>query len=491
MEVKRSVTVKAMSQPTQKDFEAMFQWLYRRIDPAYRFMKNIDIEGPFVLKQLYYPYVNSCSKSQWQAVGGQNWTTFLGMLHWMMQLANMIDRYTSGDYEEACAEAGVDVSGDRIIFKFLSSAYRDWLQVDETDDDDDADRLLVPHVEAMAAEFERGNARYGEEMKMLEAEHAALLQQIKEAEESAPDLSKLDNHSKIMEDDMRKFEDYNNSVESKCDRHDAKNKFLAEEIQKSEADLTTAEQEKTTLQDGVDRLGITIQDIDRMNTERERLSKGLETTMAKLEDVKSKSAQKEAEADRVLESLERAIENYNSLCYQIALLPSTAANAKGEDFELSLKISSTPNFSSSQLGASQQLGSSTSDRLLYSQSSGHSAASLLNLDLRGTIKNQLMVIRKEISERRTHALDADMKNHELLENIKEAMDDKRSEVEALEHKVKVAEDEYEQTKETTSTAKVNSDAQIERMEKELAKMRGGLDESVQIMEQREMNTNIE
>ena len=43
----------------------------------------------------------------------------------------------------------------------------------------------------------------------------------------------------------------------------------------------------------------------------------------------------------------------------------------------------------------------------------------------------------------------------------------------------------------TSTQKVASDSQIEKMEKELAKMRAGLDESVQLMEQREMNTNIE
>ena len=43
----------------------------------------------------------------------------------------------------------------------------------------------------------------------------------------------------------------------------------------------------------------------------------------------------------------------------------------------------------------------------------------------------------------------------------------------------------------TSTQKVASDAQIEKMEKELAKMRAGLDESVQLMEQREMTTNIE
>jgi kinetochore protein NDC80 len=35
------------------------------------------------------------------------------------------------------------------------------------------------------------------------------------------------------------------------------------------------------------------------------------------------------------------------------------------------------------------------------------------------------------------------------------------------------------------------DAQIERMEKELSKLRSGLTESVQMMEQREINTNLE
>ena len=139
-------------------------------------------------------------------------------------------------------------------------------------------------------------------------------------------------------------------------------------------------------------------------------------------------------------------------------------------------------------------------------------AIILNLDLRGNVKSQLIGLRKEINERRTLAIDADMKNHELLDSIKEAIDDKRSEVEALEHRVRAAEEEFEKTKEVsttitsshgnyfgilispsqvTSTQKVASDAQIEKMEKELAKMRAGLDESVQLMEQREMNTNIE
>ena len=513
LEMKRSLNQKSMTSPTQKDFEAMFQWLYRRIDPAYRFMKAIDFEGPLILKQLRYPFENKVSKSQWAAVGGQNWSSFLGMLQWMMQIAQMMDKYEVGEYDDACAAAGVDVSGDRIIFRFLSGAYHDWLQVEveegDADGEEEADRLLLPHVEAMAAEFERGNQKYAEEMKILEAENEVLKQQIAEAEAGAPDLAKLDRNFKILEDDKRKFEEYNTNVEAKVEKYEQRNKFLQEEIERTEAELAEAEQEKTNLQDSVDRQGITIQDIDRMTAERERLQKGLETTTARLGEVKRRAGEKEIDANRSLEELERVVERYNSLCYQIALIPATAANAKGQDFELHLNIDPTPNFSSSQIGASQR--GSSNDRLLADSSTGYHPPHVLNLDLRGNIKSQLIGLRKEINERRTLAVDADMKNHELLDSIKEAIDDKRSEVEALEHRVRAAEEEFEKTKEVsmtiaplkkvfwyadqplqvTSTQKVASDAQIEKMEKELAKMRAGLDESVQLMEQREMNTNIE
>ena len=498
MEMKRSLNQKSMVSPTQKDFEAIFQWLYRRIDPAYRFMKNIDVEGPFVLKQLHYPYANSFSKSQWGAVGGQNWSTFLGMLHWIMQLAQMMDRYDSGDFDDACIEAGVDVGSDRIVFRFLSGAYRAWLEGGEGEDAEseqaEIDAKVKPFVDNMAAEFEQGNHQYTEELKILEAEHEVLKQRIAEAEASAPDLAKLDKHFRILEDDKQKFEAYNNNVEGKIEKYESRNKFLLEEIEKAENELREAENDRANLQDSVDRQGITVQDIDRMNTERERLQRSLETTSAKLEETKRKAADKEVETNRALDDLERAIDRYNSLCYQIALVPSTAANAKGKEYELQLSIDPSPTFSSSQISSSQRAaipGGGGSDRLLLDATTGYSPAHILSLDLRGQVRSQLTQLRKETNERRTEAIDADLHNHELLDSIKEAIDDKRAEVETLEHRVRAAEEEFERTKETTSTQKVASDAQIEKMEKELAKMRAGLGESVQLMEQREMNTNIE
>jgi kinetochore protein NDC80 len=59
MEMKYSLKQDIVKSPTQKDFNMMFQWLYHRIDPSYRFQKNIDQEVPPILTQLRYPYHKS------------------------------------------------------------------------------------------------------------------------------------------------------------------------------------------------------------------------------------------------------------------------------------------------------------------------------------------------------------------------------------------------------------------------------------------------
>jgi kinetochore protein NDC80 len=407
-----------------------------------------------------------------------------------MQLAQLMQRFDSGEYDEACAEAGVDVTGDRIIFRFLTGAYHDWLQCGEDEDDETAEQRLVPHIEAMSQEFARGNERHVQQMEALEAENQALREQIEEMEKNAPDMAKLDQHFRILEDDTRKFEDYNQNVKGKIEKYETRIKFLDAEIQKTDGELQITENERAELQASVDRQGITIQDIDRMNTERERLQKSLEDSMARLEETHARVMEKEAEASQKLEDLEQIVKAYNTLGYQTSLIPSSAENAKGQDYELTLNVNEN-NFSASQIGGAPNRMSSEGDRLLAEPYTGYHPAHLLNLDLRGSVRNSLQSLRKEINERRKKAIDDDLDRRNLLDNIKEAMDEKRSEVEALEHRRRAAEEEFERTKEITTTQKTASDAQIEKMEKELAKMRATLSDSVQLMEQREMNTNIE
>jgi kinetochore protein NDC80 len=496
MESKHVLSNKAMSSPTQKDFNCMFQWLYNRIDPSYRFQKSIDQEVPILLKQMRYPFEKSIMKSQIAAVGGNNWSTFLGLLHWMMQLARLMQAYESGTYDDACFEAGYDVSGDRIIFDFLSDAYSTWLSAEDGEDDEsDPDaqaesqaRLIQPHVNAMATKFDTANAQHHEQVKLLEAEHKYLQDQIEELGKSGPRIQKLEEHIRILEEDRVKFENYNNSMDAKVTKYNDRCQLLGTEIQKIEAELEASEKEQQELQAIIDGRGMTIADIDRMANEKDRLDAALQATSTRLEESKKRVAEKELAASRKLDDLEQTIERYNNLGYQIGVIPSTAVNAKNQEYELVLTISEGPNFSGSQMGTSSQ---DSSDRLLHDSGTGYSPHHLLNLDLRGNVKTNILTLRKEIAERRNAALEADMNNHDLLDKIKEAMDDKQAEVEALGHRVAQAEEELEKLREITNTQKSQSDAQIERMEKELSRMRSGLGESVQLMVQREMAVNIE
>jgi kinetochore protein NDC80 len=488
MKAKHSLSNKSMTSPTQKDFNCMFKFLYNQIDPSYVFQKSIDQEVPPLLKQMRYPFEKSIMKSQIAAVGGNNWPTFLGLLHWMMQLARMMDAFNTGQYDDACFEAGYDVTSDRIIFDFLSDAYRTWLSAEDEDDDDEAQaRLVQPHVERMAARFDESNGQHYEHVQILEAEIKNLQDQIEELGKSGPRIAKLEEHIRLLEEDQPKFISYNNSMEAKVKKFTDKCQFLSKTIEEIEAELEAAEKEQQELQDIVDSRGMTISDIDRMASEKERLESSLQTAAARVEESKKRVAEKELAASRKLDELEQTIERFNNLGYQIGIIPSSAPNAKGMDYELVLTINEGPNFSGSQMGSSAQ----ESDRLLADPGTGYSPHHLLNLDLRGTVKANILALRRDIAERRNAALEADMNNHDLLDKIKEAMDEKQAEVEALGHKVAQAEEELEKLREITSTQKTASDAQIEKMEKELGRMRSNLGDNVQLMVQREMAVNIE
>ncbi|RMZ16762.1 hypothetical protein D0862_01089 [Hortaea werneckii] len=494
MEMKHTLTHKTMTSPTQKDFNLMFHFLYHCIDPSYRFQKNIDAEVPPLLKQLRYPFEKNISKSQLAAVGGNNWSTFLGLLHWMMNLAKMMEQYSTGVYDSACEESGYDVAADRITFNFLSDAYKEWLSIEDDDDDEaEAQRRIQPHVDAMAAKFEAANQSNLEQVKMLEAESKALQDQIDELSKSAPKLAKLDETIKVLEEDKGKFEQYNQSMEAKVEKYLHRADLLQQEIEKCEAELQEATFERDELQRKVDEQGLSVQDIDRMNTERDRLQRGVESTQQKLEESKDRCNKKEAETAAKLEELETVIERYNRIGYQIGIIPTTAPHAQGQDLELRLTLNSGPDFSSSQMGTSQQANdpSSSSDRLLSTPTTGYQPTHLLPPNHIPTTKRALQSLRTTISERRTQALDDDMTKSDILQKTTEALEDKYSELETLGHRKRAAEEEWEKMREILSAQGMASEAQIERMEKELGRMRREVGESVQILEQREMGVGLE
>ncbi|KAK5118009.1 hypothetical protein LTR62_004053 [Meristemomyces frigidus] len=490
MDMKVTLTHKSVTSPTQKEFTLIFQFLYHTIDPSYRFQKPIDAEVPPLLKQLRYPFEKHISKSALSAVGGGNsWPAILGMLHWIMNMAKMMEQYSTGVYDEACVEAGFDVSADRITFAFLSDAYKEWLSIEDGDDgDEEANRRIQPHVDAMAAKFEQANQANLEQLRQMEAEAKELQDQIDDLSKSAPKLAKLDETIDVLGNDRKKFEDYNSQIESRVQKYTNRADLIQQEIEKCEAELREADEDRHELQRRVDEQGLSVQDIDRMNTERERLQKGVEAASIRLEESKDRTAKKEHETSSKLDELESTIQNFNSRGYQVGIVPSSASNAQGIEYELNLALTSGPDFSASQLNTSVSL---PADRLLLSPGIGYQPPHLLpTTDLR-QLKHNLQDLRKLISDRRSQNMEDDLAKVEILDKTKEALDDKYAELEALDHRVRAAQEEMEREREVCRVQEMHSEVQVERLEKELSKLRQREAETVQGVEQREMNVHLE
>lgn len=501
LEMKHSLRPTATTSPTQNDFNLIFQWLYKRIDPSYKFQRAIEVELPQLIKQLRYPYGTDISKSHIYPITPQHWPKFLLMFHWMMQLALMLDNFLRGAYDDASAEAGVDVASDRIVFRFLFSAYQDWLQVSPDQDDEAADAALEPHRQAMAEEFDRINAKNEEELKIYEHEHDELQKQIAEIEAQMPDIAKLDKHFKILEDDKRKFEDYNNTVNNKIEKYSQRWQILEAEIAKTETDLTAVESERLSLQSAVDRQGLNIQDIDRMTSERDRLTKAHEEAVTSLGQMSRLVRDKEAETSHKLVDLESITKRYNTLAYQTSLIPSTSVNAKGQEYLLELQISEMANnFSISQQHEhyrSSRFSSSTptsvtTDRLLSNPTTGYLPTHLLpsSIDLRGTIRPSLLSLRKTITDRRRLATDTALSDRDLIDSVSEVLAEKSTHLDTLSYKLTSTKSLYSQLKDDFSTSETQTLSKREKLELELGKMRDGLERGVLELEQREIEVML-
>jgi kinetochore protein NDC80 len=500
-----ALTPQLLRAPTQKDFLAMFDWFVRRVDANYRYEHaansnakgggggagagsgNIEAEVQPLLRRLRYPFAAGITKSQIAAVGGQNWSLFLGVLHWLMLLAIFVERFAddaaAGVYDDACAEAGIDVTAERIVYNYLCGAYRDYLTMesndnaggdDDDDDDDRWERLLVPHVGRMSAAFSEAHAPHAAAVAQLEDATRRKREQLDALGRARAQIDKLDVDHEHLESDKHKFASFNDGLVARAERVEGRNAWLADECARAERELREADGERARLQAALDAQGVSVEDIDRMHVERERLQKSAEAMAARADEARRRVAEAEARVAARREELEGAAERYNSLAFRAGLVPAGAPYARGVDYELVLQLGgddvvpadfAASTASAAGMGAQVSRGSLLGGRsaagegasadgvgggagwLLADPATAWQPQQLVNLDLRGAVKESLTALRKEINERRGAALEADEKVKEQLDLIKESIEERSNEVETLQHKLRTAEDEYEKVRE--------------------------------------------
>jgi len=218
MEMKHPLTQKTLKSPTQKDFQYIFQFLYRRLDPGYKFVKGIEHEVISCMKSLRYPFAENLSKSQLIAVGGQNWGQYLAMLHWLVELAKVTEKILLGEIraDEDSAE-----SSDVISFPYLAKAYRLFLQ-----GNDEFSELEIELEDA----YDVANEQVLENIEAFEKRNQELLKLLDELDVLHPPLETATEEQKVLQSDKEKFLQYIEHLKRKKQKMADSNVRVEEEI---------------------------------------------------------------------------------------------------------------------------------------------------------------------------------------------------------------------------------------------------------------------
>lgn len=312
--------------PTQKDFKNMFQFLYLRMDPAYTFLKGIDIEAPFLLKAMRCPFAEFVSRSSLVAVGGHNWHIFLSILNWMVIVNQTIDR-ANELMENGSGLDGEDrdlQSEEESISKFLDEyaqkSYSILLDSQRGRGNGDFSEVRQ-EVEQNLARMSGHLLQQREHLDMELEEKAARLAHVKQ---DADDLESLEVRNKALQVDIANFETHIKEVRETVRRRDAKIENLRASVDETQAKAEDAQKENAELKRRIEEQGVSVQEIDALNNQRMTLERSREGIDHQCDALMREVITLEEEAQRQFRNLDSAVRAHNSLVYTIYALVKDA-----------------------------------------------------------------------------------------------------------------------------------------------------------------------
>lgn len=452
-EMKHSINQKSLKNPTQKDFVMIFQFLYKKLDPGYRFTKSIENEVYYVLKNIKYPYLDSINKSQISAVGGQNWCVFLGVLDWLVQLINKID--SSQLDSELIQDNDNELSLEKIFVNYIIKSYNAFLN--NIDD-------YTEYFNEMRSDYDNYTKNILTESEILNNELLNLKEINLNLVNKVNSFDQVKKKSQALESDLFKFKAYIDSMENRKLKWNSVLDQIKQEKVNSENDLLKTEEEKNLLEKKMKDQGLTSKDIDRMNNERDRISKSIDSVNYRLNEISKIVNSKEVEAQRLYESLSSTLKEYNFSIYSIA--------------------SDIPDLDSSKYVI--KLDNSLNDDKL-----GKNPEDLLNGQNLKEIKQNLIDLKSNINSKSHKVQDETINLQENLDSIIELLNEKSEQIESLETKLSASKLEYEELYENMTKEATSYHTEIERFESELKSIQSGSQENMSLLDQNSKTIDIE
>ncbi|KAI7830403.1 HEC/Ndc80p family-domain-containing protein [Gamsiella multidivaricata] len=335
------ITTKNLLQPTNKDFQDTFKFLYSKMEPGYDFQKKFEDEVPVLLKSMRYPAADTISKTSLYTVGTpHSWPNMLALLGWMMESILALDSYKEiMDMPQYNSRHGRDldpkldmtlVSADDALYYYLIKTYRVWMVTGNLQDLD---------LEAQLAASFQIRGEFAEDEAKRQAEiNDALRQELEVAQAEVSPLIALEREQQVLLSDIERFKKAIDHAEPRIEEIRRANEDTRRTISSRQIKLGDLANAKAELQEIVRTQTTTRAGLDNKLEERNRLRRREDSLNQQLQDLENELRTLDKRRQDGEIEAERLAKEYNELAVKIGIVPRSAKHANGQDYELRLDL---------------------------------------------------------------------------------------------------------------------------------------------------------
>ncbi|KAM9352279.1 kinetochore protein NDC80 homolog [Symphorus nematophorus] len=327
-----TLSAKTLQSPSSKEFVRMFEFIYRQLDPTFEMPNSkVEEEVPAILKSLRYPFV--LSKCSMYSVGAPHtWPQALGALMWLIDNVKINWCLSKQEllFSDFCEDSDNIEEGaeyNKLFLDYTAETYAKFMQGDDTFEDEDERFLtklkrLYNVDEALLAAMEEKHRILSDEVEQLE-------------KESQTDRLMTKRMERVkVQADLKKLQSYRSSLETFKANLENKASELSDELENTISHLESLKHERDELQHLLQNQKFTPADVERINREKRELQQTISSLSKSLEDAEQHKWNEEIALAKVKEKAELKLAEYHKLARKLKLIPLSAENACGHDFEI-------------------------------------------------------------------------------------------------------------------------------------------------------------
>ncbi|XP_031224586.1 kinetochore protein NDC80 homolog [Mastomys coucha] len=329
-----SVSMKSLQAPSTKDFLKIFAFLYGFLCPSYELPDTkCEEEVPRIFKELGYPF--ALSKSSMYTVGAPHtWPHIVAALVWLTDCIKIHSAMKESsplfDDGQLWGEETEDgIKHNKLFLDYTKKCYEKFMTGADTFEDMDAE-LQAKLKDLYKVDLSKLES-LAEENKTLNEQIARLEQEREKEPNRLISLRKL---KASLQADVQNYKAYMSNLESHSSILEQKLSSLDEEIGRLELEHETVKQENTRLQSIIDNQKFSVADIERINHEKNELQQTINKLTKDLEAEQQQMWNEELKYARGKEAIEAQLAEYHKLARKLKLIPKSAENSKGYDFEI-------------------------------------------------------------------------------------------------------------------------------------------------------------